>query len=228
MVQRIYGYARVSTPLQKISRQVDNIRKNYPEAVIIEESYTGTKMDRPAWNKMYKNLRDGDTVVFDEVSRMSRDAEDGFRVYQELFDRGVNLVFLKESTLNTDNFKNVAQIPLTGNDIDSILEGINVYLMKVAENQIRAAFRTAQHEVEFLHKRTSEGVRRAQAEGKQVGIAKGTKLTTKKSVEAKEKMLKYSKAFNGTLNDTECIQLIGINRNSYYKYKRELMAEITD
>ena len=92
MENRVYGYARVSTKKQSIERQIDNIKAVYPDAVIITESYTGTKMDRPNWNKVYKNVHEGDTIVFDEVSRMSRNADEGFAVYKELYDRGVNLV----------------------------------------------------------------------------------------------------------------------------------------
>lgn len=222
---RLYGYARISTVKQSIERQIENIKKNFPDAVVITEAYTGTKMDRPGWNKLTKQLHEGDTVVFDEVSRMSRNAEEGFQVYKDLYDKGVNLVFLKESTLNTDNFRKTAQIAMTGNDVDVILKGINDYLMILAENQIKSAFETAQHEVDFLHKRTSEGVRRAQAEGKRVGREPGKKLTTKKSIEKKKEIRKYSKEFNGSLNDKETMKMTGLARNTYYKYKAEMKAE---
>jgi len=223
---RIYGYARISTMKQSIQRQIDNIKTTYPDAVIIAESYTGTKMDRPAWNKLMKQLHEGDTVIFDEVSRMSRNAEEGFQVYKDLYDKGVSLIFLKESTLNTENFRNTEQIAETGNWIaDAYIDTTNKVLMTLAENQIKTAFETAQHEVDFLHKRTSEGVRRAQAEGKQVGIEKGRKLTTKKSIAKKEEIRKYSKEFEGTLNDAEVMKITGLARNTYYKYKAEMKAE---
>lgn len=207
---------------QSIERQVDNIKAMYPDAFIVRESYTGTKMNRPEWNKVYKKVHEGDTIVFDEVSRMSRNADEGFAVYKELYDRGVNLVFLKESTLNTENFRQTAQIAMTGSDVDCILEGLNKYLMILAEKQIRAAFETAQHEVEFLHKRTSEGVRRAQLEGKQVGRAEGKKITTKKSIEAKKKIADLLEKGN---KDYDIIKITGLARNTYYKYKRELKEE---
>lgn len=225
MKNRVYGYARVSTAKQSIERQVDNIKAVYPDAVIITESYTGTKIDRPNWNKLYKSLHEGDTLVFDEVSRMSRNAEEGFTVYKELYERGINIVFLKESTLNTEHYRKTAQIAMTGSSVDLILEGINKYLLILAENQIKSAFETAQHEVDFLHKRTSEGVRRAQVDGKQVGRTEGAKVTTKKSIQAKETILKHSQDFNGTLNDIDCMKLTGLARNTYYKYKRELKEE---
>ena len=50
-------------------------------------------MDRPVWSKLYSKLKKGDVVVFDEVSRMSRNAEEGFKVYHELFEKGCQLVF---------------------------------------------------------------------------------------------------------------------------------------
>ena len=115
---------------------------------------------------------------------------------------------------------------MTGTDVaDAILEGVNRALMILAENQIKAAFETAQHEVDYLHMRTSEGVRRAQAQGKQVGRAAGAKITTKKSIAAKQIIQKHSKDFEGHLDDSDVITLAGISRNSYYKYKREIRQE---
>ena len=58
--------------------------------------------------------------------------------------------------------------------------------------------------------------------GQKLGHEKGTKLVTKKSVWAKEQIRKYSKDFGGSLNDAECIRMIGIARGTFYKYKREL------
>ncbi len=47
-----------------------------------------------------------------------------------------------------------------------------------------------------------------------------------KSISAKKIILKHSKDFNGTLNDSECCKLVGISRNTFYKYKAELRAEL--
>lgn len=218
----IYGYARISTKKQSIERQVQNIRAEFPEAVMVTEEYTGTKIDRPSFTKLLKAVKSGDTIVFDEISRMSRNAEDGFRLYQDLYGRGVNLVFLKERTLNTENFRQTAQLTMTGTDVDVVLDGINKYLMILAEKQIQSAFETAQHEVDYLHKRTAEGMQIAKLNGKQIGQKEGAKLTTKKSIKAKEEIMKHSKDFNGSLNDIDCMKLTGLSRNTFYKYKREL------
>lgn len=227
MKSRVYGYARVSTMRQSTERQIENIKSKYPEAIIIAEAYTGTKIDRPQWTKLYNQLREGDTIVFDEVSRMSRNAEEGFSLYKELYEKGVNLIFLKESTLNTDTFRNSAKrYSLTGDrKNDVLIKAMNELSMIIAEEQIQSAFESAQHEVDFLHQRVSEGVRRAQAQGKRIGTQSGDKLTTKKSIASKEVIRKHSKDFGGTLNDVELMKMTSLSRNTFYKYKRELKEE---
>lgn len=228
MKNYVYGYARISTMKQSIERQIANIKSKYPDAVIITEEYTGTKMNRPAWNKLTKNLHAGDTIVFDEVSRMARNAEEGFKAYKELYEQGVNLVFLKESTLNTENFRNVQQIAKTNTNFDVVIEGFNKYLMMLAEEQIKSAFETAQHEVDFLHQRTREGLAVARANGKQIGRQAGTKVETKKAKATKARIMELSKNFNGTNTDVEVMKITGLARNTYYKYKRELLAEYVE
>jgi DNA invertase Pin-like site-specific DNA recombinase len=78
-----------------------------------------------------------------------------------------------------------------------------------------------------LHQRTREGIQTARLNGKQIGQRQGAKLTTKKSITAKETILKHSKDFNGTLADTDVMKLTGLARNTFYKYKRELRQDFT-
>lgn len=220
-----YGYCRISTKKQSIERQIRNIKAAYPDAVMVEEVYTGTKVaGRDKWNKLVKQIIKGDTIVFDSVSRMSRNAEEGFELYEELYNKGVELVFLKEPHINTSTYKQAidSNIKLTGTNVDYILEGVNKYLLALAKEQIRLAFEQAEKEVQDLRQRTKEGIETARLEGKQIGRAEGTRLQTKKSIAAKADIKKFSKDFDGTLEDADVIRLTGISRNTYYKYKREL------
>lgn len=222
----LYGYARISKPKQSIERQIRNIKAKYPDAVIVDEAYTGTTTSRPKWQKLYSAAKDGDTIIFDSVSRMSRNAEEGYQDYEELYHRGVELVFLKEPLINTATFKSAlaASVPLTGTNVDFILEGVNKFLMELAKEQIRLAFEQAEKEVSDLHQRTREGIETARLNGKQIGHQTGIKLTTKKSIEAKKAIRKYSKDFEGALSDQDTMKLVGVSRNTYYKYKREMTA----
>jgi DNA invertase Pin-like site-specific DNA recombinase len=227
LTMSVYGYCRISRKTQNIERQERNIKSEYPNAIIVSEAYTGTTVNRKEWNKLYSKVQQGDTIVFDSVSRMSRNAEEGVTVYQELYSRGVELVFLKEPYINTATFRDAMQqaVPLTGDTVDYILTGINQYLQALAKKQIAIAFEQAEKEVQDLHQRTKEGIETARLNGKQIGGVSGKKLTTKKSIEAKKIIRKYSKDFEGLLPDTAVIKIAGVTRNSYYKYKAELKAE---
>ena len=223
----IYGYSRISTKQQNIERQERNIAKAFPDAKIEREAFTGTTTSRPVFNKLLKRLKSGDTLVFDSVSRMSRNADEGFELYEKLYSDGINLAFLKEPHINTETYKSALSnnLQMTGTDVDFILEGVNRYLMALAKTQIRLAFEQAEKEVEDLHQRTREGIETARSNGKQIGQKPGAKLTTKKSIAAKAIIMKHSKDFNGSLSDAEVMKLAGLARNTYYKYKRELKTE---
>lgn len=220
----IYAYCRVSTQTQNIDRQVENILRLYPNAKIYKESFTGRSLDRPEWNKLRKLLQAGDTIVFDEVSRLSRSAEDGMNLYEELFLDSIELIFIKEQHLSTAVYKEAIKntVSLTGTSIDCILEGINQYLLTVAKEQVRLAFVQAEKEVDFLRQRTREGIREAKARGSQIGAPKGSHFITKKSLAVKEIIKKHSKAFGGSLSDKEVMAIAKCSRNAYYKYKSEL------
>ena len=222
-----YGYCRISTTKQNIERQVRNIKDYCKDAIIIKEEYTGTSMNRKEWNKLFQKVESGDTIIFDSVSRMSRQ-EEGFAVYEELYNKGVNLVFLKEPHINTEVYRNALNntVSLTGGNIDFIIEGINNYLMALAKEQIQLAFIQSQKEVDDLRIRTKEGLATAALNGKQIGGVVGSKYKVKKKDTAKKQIEKYSATFGGNLNDIECMKLIGLSRNTYYKYKKELIEGV--
>ena len=126
----IYGYCRVSTKHQRITRQVTNIKELYPDAVIIKEFYTGTTQNRPLWDKLMKQIRPGDTIIFDSVSRMSRNATEGFKDYKTLYEAGIHLEFINEPLINTSIFdstkNNLLEISVqTGNTaVDDYFKGM--------------------------------------------------------------------------------------------------------
>lgn len=223
-----YGYARISTPKQKIERQIRNILEAYPDAIIIEEVFTGTKINRKEMDKLRKILKKGDRIVFDAPARMSRTEDEGVELYKELFFEGVELIFLNKSHINTSVFKKAmeTQIEMTGTMADIILKAVNEYMMRVAEEQIRLAFREAQDEVDNLHRRTRQGIETARLNGKRIGASKGDKFNVKKKAPAKEKIKKLARDFGGTLSDQDTMKVVGLSRNTYYNYKREIIEEL--
>lgn len=229
---KVYGYARISRKQQSVERQIRNIKEAYPSSVIAQEAFTGTKLEgRKEFEKILKAVKPGDMIVFDSVSRMSRNAEEGFTLYQSLLQKGVDLVFLKEPHINTVVYREAAEKQidtiLTGDSatdelMAAITAGINKYMLRLAERQIQLAFDQAQKEVDDLHQRTREGIETARLQGKQIGGVIGQKLHVKKAENAKKMIQKHSRDFDGSLTDTEVMRLIGIARNTFYKYKAQL------
>lgn len=238
-MERIFGYCRISTNKQNIDRQVRNIIADFPNANIIKETYTGTKFQgRKELDKLIRRVRKGDTIVFDSVSRMSRNAEEGFKLYEKLYNKGINLVFLKEKHINTDTYKqaldNELNVKVNTGDADtdelmgSIIIALNKYILSLAKRQIILAFEQSEKEVEDLRQRTREGIETARRQGKQIGQIQGSTLKVKKAYVAKGIILKHNKTFGGGLTDKETQTQANISRNSFYKYKRELIKDIEE
>lgn len=230
---RIYGYCRVSTAKQNLQRQIDNINNHSKTDRIYQEKYTGTKFQgREEFSKLKHqvelDVKAGRkvTIIFDSVSRMSRNASEGVQQYFEWFDMGVELIFLKEAAISTESYKkSMREVGMTGTDADLILQGVNAFLRQLAKNQIIASFEQAEKEAVDTRQRVVEGMKISAENGVKAGRREGTKLTTKKSVSAKEIIRKHSRTFGGTLNDADTMKLAGISRPTYYAYKKELVAE---
>lgn len=237
-MKKIIGVARISTASQSIDRQIRNIQAKYPTAKIIKLVVSGSKViGYDNFEKVIKEARSGDLIVFDSASRMSRNSQKGCDLYEELFNRGVEIEFLKEPQINTSVFRKALERQIkvdlmtgdkaTNELMNTIIEALNKYTIALAKEQIKKVFDQAEKELLDLHQRTSEGMLTAKIGGKRIGTPKGSKLTTKKSIKAKDVILKHSKTFNGSLSDVECMKLAGINRGTYYKYKKEILETIS-
>lgn len=235
--QQIIGYARVSTPTQKLSRQIDNLKKAYPDIVIIQETYSGKTQNRPKWQKLLRQCRAGNVskLVFDEVSRFSRNAEEAIKEYKELYELGIELEFIKEPHINSEVYRQASQRQInvdtstmdddTAHLLNTVIEGLNDYLLAVAEKQIKLAFERAQAERELLSKRTSEGLKQAKLMGSKVGRQKGEKLETRKKKRAVKIIRQHYKLLGGELTATQCFLLCQVTKSTFYRYINEMREE---
>ena len=187
--------------------------------------------------KLYKRLRPGDTVVFCELSRLARTAQQGFEVYEDLFTHGVNMVFLHDSNANSDVYRNAmnhqridANIATgsvaTDTLIQTVLDALQRFTLDIVREQIQHSFSAAQSEVDHLHDRVKQGMASKGAGAKIAASRQGRTFETKKEREAKVTIRKHSKDFGGSLNDADCMKLIGISRGSFYKYKKALWNDV--
>lgn len=246
MSNLIYGYLRISTKHQDISRQRVNILKAYPTAIIYEETHSGGDYSGCIeLDKLLRIVKPGDTIVFDSVSRFSRDNITGPKEYKRLFMENVNLIFLNEPYINTDNYRKALDIaiPRTGTFVDPILKGVEEALLQLAEKQVQDAFDQANKELLDIRSRTSQALQKKIAENKnlpedqkiRIGTQKGDTFTTKKKQIALQRiregiergytdetiMNNIAGDLKKQLPDSKCKD---ISRNTYYNYKRELLG----
>ncbi|MFJ7738872.1 recombinase family protein [Lysinibacillus sp. NPDC097287] len=138
----IFGYMRVSTVEQNLDRQKEALLEAGCEK-IFEEKVTGTKRERPELNKMLEQLREGDTVIIKDLTRLSRSTKDLIELVALFEEKGVNLISLNESWLDTTTPQ--------GKLLFTIFSGLS------------------QFERDLISERTKEGVKAAKAKGKQIG-----------------------------------------------------------
>jgi len=176
MPRYIYGYARVSTQQQDLSRQVD-LLETYNCNEILTEKMTGTKADRPELDRLKDKLRPGDMVVVESFSRLGRSTKDLIDLVNYFEDHDVKLVSNKE---NFDTSTPQGRLMMT----------------------VFQAF--SQFERDLIVERTKEGLKSARARGRKGGrptvdqkaITKAIKLyhTEEYSVKEIEEMTGISKA----------------------------------
>lgn len=154
MKNYIFGYARVSTELQNLDRQLDVLKK-YGVDMIYNEKMTGTKKDRPELTKMLDRMTENDTVVVESLSRLGRSTKDLIELTELFEQKGVHLISLKESIDTSTS---------TGKLLFTLMSAI------------------AQFERDTIAERTREGLRSARARGRTGGRPKVDPDSIRKAV----------------------------------------------
>ena len=112
-----YSYKRISTDTerQNFNRQIKSLEKYATDHNIeyvvefTEEMSAKNFADRPQFLKLDKILQSGDTVVFKDLSRITREAENGYKKYMDWINHGINMVFLDNPTVSTDYIRQMMQ-----------------------------------------------------------------------------------------------------------------------
>jgi len=176
-----YFYMRISTKessdKQSFQRQDKSLKsyaeKNnlkYDNRTVFKDDVTGATFDRPDWKALESILREGDTIVFKEISRFTRQADEGFSKYMELMKNNINLIFLDNPTVSTDYISTLMDIANQQQRIaKTALENTIELLLMVELDRV-------EQERETISKRIKQGI---QASNKPSGRKEGTfdKLT---------------------------------------------------
>ncbi|UWE05310.1 recombinase family protein [Laceyella sacchari] len=158
-----FGYMRVSTVEQNLDRQEQQLRDAGCEKIFYEK-VTGTKRNRPELNRMLEFLREGDTVIVTDLTRLSRSTKDLIEITELIGSKGANLKSLKESWLDTTTAH--------GKLMFTIFSGL------------------AQFERDLISERTKEGLAVARKKGR----VPGRPSTDKEKIEYAKFLLSQGKA----------------------------------
>lgn len=210
----VYSYMRISTKesndkqsFQRQEKALNTYAKNNNIEYLLEfkDDMTGKTFDRPNWKKLESILKTGDTIVFKEISRFTRQAEEGYRKYMELMQKGINLLFLDNPTVSTDYIKQLTSIADSQQLVTkTALEGTIKLLLIVELDRV-------QQEREIIVKRIKQGI---EASDKKSGRKQGQ--LDKMSEELKKDIEQFIS--DRSVKQVDLIKKHNISRNTLKKY----------
>ena len=187
------GYARVSTQEQNLDRQLDNLKAAGCERIYCEKM-TGTKAHRPELDRMKEALRDGDVLVIDSFSRLSRSTKDLLDTVETLTAQGVNIISLKEQLDTTT---------ATGKLMLTMLSALS------------------QFERDLISERTRDGLKAARARGRNGGRPKAGNTSTDKTRNAKIKAAAMAAYDANTMTNREIAEQFGVSTATLSRWIKE-------
>ncbi|MBE6050996.1 MAG: recombinase family protein [Clostridium sp.] len=218
----IYSYQRISTKestdKQSFKRQDKSIKKYAEDMqmdILLEfnDDCSGKDFNRPQWKKLESIVKNGDTIIFKDVSRFTRQANEGYEKYMDLMNKGVNLIFIDNPTISTDYIKNLTNIANSQELVTkTALEGTIKLLLIVELDRV-------QKEREIFIQRVRQGI---QASEKKSGRKQGT--LDKMSDELREDIKLYIN--DRSIKQVDLMKKHSISRNTLKKYVEILKSTI--
>lgn len=210
-----FSYKRISTKeergMQKFNRQTAAIEKYAKENNIeyvaeFQEDESGKSFDnRKEWNRLEKLLQKGDTIVFKDISRFTRETEAGYKKYMELLERGIDLIFIDNQTVSTPYIKQLLNVAEKQNLVAKTSLESTVKLLLIVELD------RVEQERLILINRIKNGI---EASEKKQGRSKGT--LDKMSDELKEDIRNFLN--DRSIKQIDLMKKHGISRNTLKKY----------
>lgn len=212
-----FGYMRISTKeergKQKFSRQEKSLaafsKDNEIEYTwIFKDDASGKSFSRDEWSRLEKMVQSGDTIVFKDITRFTRERDNGYKKYMELASKGVNLIFIDNPTLNTEYVESM-QGTADKMKEDNIIGGMTLeFVIKLL---LVTELDRAEKERLAISKRIRDGIR---ASEKQSGRKEGQIIKLSPELEADIVRYLGDRAIKGS----EIMSKHNISRNTFKKY----------
>lgn len=219
-----YFYQRISTKeasdKQSFQRQDKSLKRyaegkklSYNERYIYKDDVSGSTFNRPQWLELEGNLKTGDTIVFKEISRFTRQAEEGYKKYMELMNNDISLVFIDNPTVSTNYIKQLMNIADQQQLVAKTALESTIKLLLIVELD------RVQQEREIISKRIKQGI---EASEKVQGRNKGQ--LDKMTLELKSDIIAYLN--DRSIKQVDIMKEHNISRNTLKKYAEFVSNEI--
>ena len=196
------SFQRQNKALEKYA-EINNLK--YNSRTVFKDDISGATFDRDDWKALEGILKEGDTIIFKEISRFTRQAEEGYEKYMELMDKGINLIFLDNPTVSTDYIKQLTNIADSQQLVTkTALEGTIKLLLIVELDRV-------QQEREIFIKRIKQGI---EASTKKSGRKFGQ--LDKMSDELKDDIKLF--LIDRSIKQVDLMKKHNISRNTLKKY----------
>ena len=215
MIRNWFGYMRISTKeergLQKFTRQEKKLntwqqQHNIDFVYVGKDDASGKDFNREDWKRIDKLAGAEDGIVFADITRFTRgDAEEGYKKYMELFNRGITLVFIDNPTVNTDYIKELLNIAEEQNILTKVMVESIVKLLIIAE------LNKAEQERQGIIKRITDGI---EASDKKSGRPVGKIDKMSKALEEDIKLFLTDRS----IKQVDLMKKHDISRNTLKKY----------
>ena len=219
-----YFYLRISTKessdRQSFARQEKSLKAyaesndiKYTVRNVFKDDISGSTFDRAEWLELESNLNEGDTVVFKEISRFTRQAEAGYEKYMQLMNKGINLVFLDNPTVSTDYIKQLMNVADQQQLVAKTALESTIKLLLIVELD------RVQQEREIIVKRIKQGI---QASDKKSGRPVGA--LDKMTDELKQDIKTFIS--DRSIKQVDLMNRYNISRNTLKKYVEIVKSEV--
>lgn len=211
-----YFYMRISTKesndKQSFQRQYKSLEAyskendlKFTDRYIYKDDITGATFDRTEWQELESNLKEHDTIIFKEISRFTRQAEEGYKKYMELMNKGVNLVFIDNPTVSTDYIKNLINIANNQNLVTKTALESTIKLLLIVELD------RVEQERKIIAKRIKQGI---EASNKKQGRKQGQLDKMNDELKADIKLFLNDRS----IKQVDLMKKHNISRNTLKKY----------
>ena len=219
-----YAYMRISTREEREKQtylRQENALNRYAEKRGIEyilklkEDVSGKSfINRTEWKRLEKLIQPGDTIIFKDICRFTREAENGYKKYMELMQKGVNLFFLDNPTVSTEYIKELLEV---AEKQDRVASESTKFIAKIL---LIVELDRAEKERQFISQRTKDGLAARKAEAEE----RGEMFHSGRAVGKLDKMTEELKAdiesylADRSIKAVDLMKKHGISRNTLKKY----------